>query len=56
MSEELTLSEKLRAFSKTRPDIYNPNWEDQAKQLMLWAADTIDAANDAIRQKEHGEE
>ena len=46
-----TLIEQLRACANSRPGIFDPHWIDEAKRLMKWAADTIEAANAALAEQ-----
>ena len=42
------LTQQLRQCARIGPGPLSPHWADRAKHLMLWAADTIDAADKAI--------
>ncbi len=42
------LAHQLRQCAATHPDLSNPFWVDQAKRLMRWAADALDAADVAL--------
>ncbi len=45
---ESKLSEQLRAAADAHVDYMTPYWIDEAKRLMRWAADTIEAAEAAL--------
>lgn len=47
MDKEPTLQDKLRLMADA--DSRHPFYADQAKQLMAWAADALDAAEAALR-------
>jgi hypothetical protein len=44
------LVEQLRHCAKHSPDPFNPYWVDAAKTLMLWAADSLEAADRALAE------
>ena len=48
---EPTLIEQLRACAQAGPGPFDPHWVDEAKRLMLWAANTIEAANAALAER-----
>lgn len=44
----MTIQQQLRECAKSQPDPMNPHWVDNARMLMNWAADAIDAADEAL--------
>lgn len=48
-----SLLQQVRAHAKARDSIA---WSGQARQLLLWAADTIEAANAALRSETAAQE
>jgi hypothetical protein len=46
--EQASLVDQLRTCAATKRDAFNPFWDDAARKLMRWAADTIEAANYAL--------
>ena len=52
MSTKLNPAREMREHANTSPSAFNPFWVDEAKRLLVWAADLIEAANAAILPKE----
>ena len=46
----VSLVDQLRECSGESENTRNPYWADNAKMLMRWAADTIDAADFALME------
>ena len=46
----MTLIEQLRAHAKTEPGPFRPFWVNEAKTLLDWAADVIEAGDLVIKE------
>jgi hypothetical protein len=43
--------EMLREFANTSPSPFSPHWVDEAKRLIRWSADTLEAAQAVIDER-----